>query len=300
MRKLASLVVALLSASAACLPLDTRPEPGSVLVTMKAAPSTIDGVSTTDGWKVTFERVLVVIGRPALDGDNCEAYGEADYFHLFDGRLPTAQKLAIVYGLHSCTLSYRVRNADSETVLGAGITEEDRKLMRTGADDPYTQGFGVSILLRGSATKSGVTKRFDWSMRRDRIRYEKCSLEGKESDDTGTELSLSAGDALTVELQVHAETVLQNLLLAEKSQPRFDPIALADDRGNGDGNVTLEELDKIPLSDVGVDVVELGKELDVAGSWKSLGELVYDGLMPRMIRPGVSGRCSTTFPPEED
>src|SRR4029077_7566101 len=63
-------LVALGLSGAACLPTDTRPPPGSVMVPISSdggAASGIPASETLDGWSISFDRVLVVLGAVGLD-----------------------------------------------------------------------------------------------------------------------------------------------------------------------------------------------------------------------------------------
>src|SRR5689334_11162816 len=76
--------------SPSCLPADTRPPPGSILLLVSSAdqPTTV----TADGWSITIDRLLLGMGDASL-GFNCKTYSESDYLRLLDARITTDQKL---------------------------------------------------------------------------------------------------------------------------------------------------------------------------------------------------------------
>ncbi len=264
-----------------CLPEDTRPPPGVVSVTFRGADATIDGVTTSDGWRVTFERVLVSIGSADVEGAGCEEYADADYFRILDGRLRTPQKVGLIYGLGTCTFELRARNPENDSLLGEGVTEEDKKLMRDPVTDEHEELAGITYWIRGRAERSGVAKSFDWRFRRRRVAYEDCLVDG-----ASKELTLRGDETQTVEIRAHAAVLFQDALEHDKAKLRFDPIAAAD--GNADGVVTLEELEDVTMEGLGI----AKPEDEEAKEWVTLGDFVYLGLFPRIIRVGESGTCS--------
>jgi hypothetical protein len=263
-----------------CLPEDTRPPPGLVNVTFRGADATIDGFTTSDGWNVKLDRVLVSIGSADVEGPGCTEYADADYFRILDGRLRTPQKVGLIYGLGTCTFELRARNPESDSLLGTGVSESDKLAMRDPGSNAYDEFAGITFWVTGNAERSGVRKTFDWKYRRRRIAYEDCLVDG-----ASKEFTLRANQEVTVEVRVHASALFQDALDRDKAKLRFDPIATAD--GNGDGVVTLEELDEVTMEGVGIE----RPEDEQAKDWVTLGEFVYHGLFPRMIRVFETGTC---------
>ncbi len=259
-----------------CLPDDTRPPPAEVLVNVRGAPSAMDGVTTSDGWAVRFDRVLVTIGGVDLEGDACDEYADADYTRVLDARQPGPQKLGLIYGLGTCELELRARNPESDSLLGVGVTEADRFAMREPGADPWESFAGVTFLVRGEAVKGAARKSFEWKYRRGRLRYDECTIDGRP-------ITLSRDERRTIEVRIHPETLLQRAL-EPNGALRFDPIAAAD--ADGDDVVTLEELAEVPLADV-----DPG-DAPEAASWKTFGDFFYDGLFPRIVRLDDAGVCN--------
>lgn len=280
-----ALLIAML---AGCLPEDTRPTPALLTVTFRAGEATLNGFDTEDGWHVRFERVVVTIGNAGISGESCTQYAEADYFRILDGLNPTPQKVGLVYGLGTCSLQLRARNPELDTLLGVGISENDKVAMRTPGSDSRETDSGITFWVRGYGERMGVRKSFEWKFRRRRVRYDECEVDGVDT------FTLSAENEKAIELRVHAEVLIMDHVDPEKARLRFDPIAGAD--ANADGEVTLEELDQRTLKDAGIDLSDVP---DAAGA-KNMGDLVYDGLFPQLMRVGEKGFCKQgSGPPHE-
>jgi hypothetical protein len=267
-----------------CLPEDTRPTPGVVNVQFRGGEATIKGFDTIDGWHVGFDRVLVTIGGSDIEGEACTEYADADYFRIMDGLNATPQKVGQIYGLGTCSLELRARNPELDTLLGVGVTDNDKIAMRTPESDSHEQNSGITFWVRGYADRMGVHKSFEWKFRRRRVRFDECEVDGVDT------FTLAGDQEKTIEVRVHAEVLMQDHPRPKKTRLRFDPIASAD--ANGDGVVTLEELDTLTLADAGIDLSDLPE----AANAKSMGDLVYDGLFPQLMRVGETGLCSQGDP----
>ncbi len=319
---LAASALALAGAIHACVPSDTRPVPASLTLTVSPSQATRSGVLTADGWTLTFDRVLLGIGRASL-GTSCVSYSEANYDRLIDvTRGP--QKLSILHGLGHCDLRMRIASPSSEALLGDGVTEEDRIRMRTPGKDKYVSRGGISVDVRGSARRGEVIKRFDFVFR-SRIAYRQCSLspDGGASDsilgDGGDELLDAGGDSgvdpeappegmgvvlnneavLVRDFRIEAEALFRDAAVAAAASLRFDPYAAADT--DGDGVVTLAELENVPIAlvrdggafEAGTAQVDAGGRSGQTIPIQSLGDLVYVVLLPTLPRFGEVGACGS-------
>lgn len=271
-----------------CLPEDTRPPPATVTVNFRAGEATARGFDTLDGWHVRFERFVVSIGGGDLDGDACTSYGGGDYFRLLDGLNATPQKLGLAYALGTCAFEVRVRNPELDSLLGAGITEADKTAMRDPGSDAHEQNAGMTFWVRGVAERASARKSFEWKYRRRRVGYQDCVIDGVDT------FTLVGNQEKTVEVRVHGEGLFQDHPEPEKARLRFDPIAAAD--ADGDGAVTLEELDKVPMASSGIDL----SGVEGSDRVKTLGDFVYDGLFPQVIRVGEKGSCKLRRGPRND
>lgn len=311
----------------ACVPADTRPVPATLNLTVAASPATAGGLVTADGWTLSFDRVLVGIGRSSISS-SCTRYSEASYDRLLEVSRRGPQKLSVLFGIGRCDVRFRVGSPSSEALLGEGTTDADAVRMRTRAKDRWVNRGGVALEVLGSARRGGVTKQFDLLFRT-QMRLSQCSLSadagglviggdaGEEGDpdaastlDSGTDAEpppapgvgevLESEGLVAREIRVEAETLFQ---ADDSTELRFDPYAEAD--VDGDGRLTLEELVTVPLGrirdggpfeaglQVGLDAGDRGPGRAVLV--ESLGDYVVIVLLPRLLRYGPVGRCATNL-----
>ena len=247
----AILAASVAAAPAGCLPGDTRPDPASLLLAVDTSAASRDGVTTADGWAVSFDRVLVGLGDASLDGSACNAYANARYDRVFSAPAEGAQKLSLVYGLGQCALRLRLRSPSSDTLLGLGVTSGDVATLRTpgtdawyaqlaatsgGRDGPTSGLGGTALLVVGQARKGDLAKRFSWSFRGS-ITLRECGIATEDGGVT-TALDLHGGEVLDLPITLAPEELFR---LAEGSEGLlFDPFAAAD--ADDDGAITLAEL----------------------------------------------------------
>jgi hypothetical protein len=298
MRRLATFALCICApiCLSACLPSDDRPNPAEVLVTAEPSRSTTSGLMTSDGWTVTFERVLMGLGNTGFkEDDACNEYSGSEYARVFDFVVPGRNKVGLSYGLGACTLSFRISTPQLNSPLETGVTAEDVTLMRTPvADGHATPGTTVaigaapqpsrtSVLVRGRADRQGVTKHFDWEFRQN-YRLHDCGA--PDPGTNATPVTLKGGDSITLALVVHAEELLRTAA-ADDASFAFDPIASAD--ADADGNVTLTELGQVMTA--AAQPVDGGTEAGDAGAPTTLENLVYDSLVPRIVQLDGAGVC---------
>lgn len=287
---------------ASCLPNDTRPTPGSVLVTAESDGVAAEGIpasATSDGWSISFDSVLVGLGSVSLDGDKCDTYSDANYGRIFDLKTGGKQKVSILYAIGQCDVGFRASSPNSDTLLTQGVTDQDKTMMRTPGSDAFAQQSGMSIYVRGRAVLGDVTKTFEWPFRL-RARYERC----RTGATRGIDLRSKAAE--TLNLVLSPASLFADGLDLGRAHLRFQVFADADtELGDDDGVVTLDELARVPAaragfggvgSDGGVPVLDAGyvravTHLD-AGSQPTLADYVYLVLFPAMIRYEGDGMCS--------
>lgn len=279
MRRLVFVVGSALLTS--CLPEDTRPPPAEVLVSLRGAERTIRGFTTVDGWDVRFRRVLVTVGGVDVEGDACDEYSDADYFRVLDAQLDKPQKIGLIYGLGTCDLEFRARNPETDSLLGENVSEDMKKLMREPGSDPYEPRAGITFLVIGSAQRGAEQKQFWWNYRRPRVAFDACVMPGEGY------FTLGENQKKTIELQVHADVLFHTTFDPMNPAPRFDHLAAAD--VDGDSVITIEELATLDLRNTGIDVTGM----EGAENWKTVGDYLYDGQFPQMLRIGPTpfGRC---------
>jgi hypothetical protein len=314
MRYVAALFAPL--ACCACLPSDTRPPPAEVTVTTSSSTLTLNDIpdtSTTDGYAIHFERVLVSIGQVDLggrDNSSCNEYSNPDYTRLFDFKQVSApREVGIAYATGPCAFGFSLRFPNDTTLLDQGATSDDATLMRTPGTDPVSMDAGVSVYVEGTGTRGDATKHFAWPFRK-RVGYDNCGP----LDDAGAVqpvFSLTSGEKTSVNLEIHAEALFQN---RSTSLIHFGPFAQAD--ANGDGEIDFSELWTVPIADViaaGFDPPppansmpmlpetptmpldpaflcydENGNRINI----KTLGDYAYCELLPALARYQGNGVCS--------
>jgi hypothetical protein len=305
----ASLALAIVVAAApSCLPNDTRPTPTTLNVNVSGSPLISSGIAFGDGWSIAFDRVLVGIGRSAVDGGDCTDYSETAYTRLYDASVVAPQKLSVIYGLGTCNFNFRLRNPDTQdTITMPGVTDDELATMLTPvtAADRYTSKdtTGITLWMRGNATNGSAKKTFDWSFRIRRVSIRDC----ESPDGTYFSLDMPGGNTIDLDIEIHPEALFQDRLDWATAHLRFGPFAQADDKfGNADGVVTLDELNAMTLADAGITAVDeqtfedagvddAGDESGVGDasspqSWTTFEDFVYLGLYPRIAR--VAGkRC---------
>jgi hypothetical protein len=306
------------------LPADTRDPPGKLTMAVSPSDATVHQFGSADGWTIAFERVLVSLGHTSLDSD-CDSYSEARYYRLLDLGAGSGQTLGRLFGLGTCDVQFRFAPADSDAVLGAGVTPADEMYMRTPVpDDGFNHDAGVALDVTGSASRDGAVTLFHWSFRQN-IRYGNCAV--SENGQLLGGVTLHGGDDLTYDLRIESEALFRDSVDPDQAAIRFAPFAAADlVFGNADGQVSLDELGRVPgwlaASDrSGRDVtwrpaMPLGATTDDAGAATgadagaagdassgplvsaTLADFVYVFLVPTLPRFRDVGRCST-FPPQQ-
>jgi len=208
------------------------------------------------------------------------AAGQLPFDRLFDFAQPMdgPQKVALVYGLGDCHLGYELSPPEDDALLGSGATGADLEQMRAEQDDAWIdEPERTSVHARGSASRGGVTKRFEWVFRME-YDVEKCE---PGPDGGGSALDIDGGEALEMTIVVDPAELFRDG--SDLDAPlRFDALAASD--ADGDDRITLEELDDV-AAPVSTDA-ETGTE-----STDSLANLLYDTLVPRVARPAGSGEC---------
>lgn len=287
---------ALAAVTVACVTADTRPTPATLTLTVSPSAAVDRGVMTADGWSITFDRVVVAIGKAGL-GEGCSIYGEADYDRILDVTHTASQKLGILYGIGQCDVDFRIEAPSADALLGTGVTDDDKTRLRTPGGDHYVPLGGIASEIGLAASRGTVTKHLRLSTR-STIRYKDCHLE----PDSGVPaLDLASNAVLTYDLRIEGEAILRDDVDVSAAL-RFDPFANADT--NGDGVVTLDELRAVPIGTVRdggafeagtYQVNDAGKvERGAPIVIETLGDYVYQVLAPSLVRFRDTGNCVPT------
>jgi hypothetical protein len=281
-------VVVLAAFVGGCLPGDLRPEPASIYVTGEPSDATAHGFTTDDGWAIRFDRFVTALGDVRLQGVDeadavCSDYEETRYDWLFDFTVAGREKVALVFGLGPCSVEFRLRDPSRDTVLGPGATAADSVWMDESASDPHADDEDVALYLEGHAERDGVVKTFTWTFRRS-YRLFRCPTPAE--DGFVSIVDLVGGDALELAIVVSGEELFRAAPFDD--QPLgFDRLAAAD--ADADDDITLAELDDVPLlpvPGVGPFHPEVAFTVPI-----TLGQLVYEALLPRVARLAGGGPC---------
>ena len=182
--------------------------------------SGIPAESFVDGWSVTFEQFLVVVGEVRADGVELEAG-----FRLVDLTTPSAgagQELAraVAPAGEYSSLAYRV--APSPDAVAVGVDTEAAAMVHDA---------GYSLFVAGEAVRGGERIGFAWGFTTDTT-YGSCAIAAEVE---------AAGEA-RAEITIHADHFFYDDLDSEEPNVVFDAIAAADAQGDGDGIVSEAEL----------------------------------------------------------
>jgi hypothetical protein len=228
------------------------------------------GFVTSDGWEVLFDEFLISLGEIALEGDDCNPYAESDYLRIVDARQPGAQRLNLMHALGTCEFSFLVEDPDREAVLGTGVDEADKTLLRTAGSDPFVEQGGVALYVVGSAVRADERYRFEWSFRHS-LEYTDCGV-----------VEFDSGVSDEVQIHVHGRLLFRESLEAE-APLRFDAYAAAD--ADADRDITLEELNRVSLPE--------------GDDYSTLAERLYLGLAPEVPRFRDTSACRAVEPEDD-
>lgn len=127
--------------------------------------------------------------------------------------------------------------------LGPISPEAQAGELATHADVELLQSVGASVHVEGTATSpSGLEKTFNWSFSPATL-FSNCHGEQAGKEVAG--VLVTNGGRQEVQLTIHGDHLFYDDLQSEEGAPRFQ--ALADADSNQDGEVTLAELDQVPL-----------------------------------------------------
>jgi len=269
-----------------------------LLVTSDDQPST----TTVDGWSITVDRLMVGIGEAALLHP-CDEYSEAHYLRVLDGRLIRDQKLNIMYGLGQCNFGFQIISPLRDAVLGEGVTEADLERMASSASRQpgSVREDGIAVDFAATATRGGETMRVHWPFKQPTT-YLPCARGTMKSPQT---IALRSGEDLSFHIGLRGVALFSDndLFLDDAGTPapatpalRFDPIAAADTTfGNADGEVTLDELDDVPIKFA----QQFGPYLALPGLGGSfaikLGDYVHVVLSHRLVSFREDVTCATNI-----
>ncbi len=280
-------------ACAACLPVDDRPPPGILTVNVTSDDSLgpeRKAFETEDGWTISFESFVMSIGYTRLGlSDACSDYAGSvfgpgrGYNRLLDLNAAEVQRISSIRLIGTCSFGFWNREPEDDSVLGEGVTEELRDELLEKKDDLFTDQLGTTLYVQGEATRGEDRKTFEWSFRQG-IRRQNCEVETEAGLERG--IRLESDERRTYELFTDAKSLFQ--AAPDDASLAFAPIASADDEyGDGDGKVTLDELQLVPVDPAWIEGV--GRpDTDLA----TYAAYVYLMRVPALVHFRGNGHCT--------
>ena len=195
-----------------------------------------------DGWTLHYDKFLVNFhGITVADADD-KVGAKSDESYFVDNTKKGRKELVSFEDLEAKAweqVSYQIKPAKEDAVVVSGSADDLAMMVEK----------GYSIYVEGSATKGKVTKTFHWGFDT-ATQYADCHAEEDGKDTLG--IVVTNGSTDTTELTTHGDHFFYDRLQASpdpaiKTSLRFDEKAAADDDGDADGEITLEELDKQPI-----------------------------------------------------
>jgi hypothetical protein len=248
---------------------------GTVTVTTWGESFIEDGLPSSvfpkDNWSVKYSKFLVDYHSVAIADENNSVAAKLDHPLVFDmtkkatgnpKTLFTAELEAKAWP----NVSYQVGPISDDATAGDLAADTDVTLVRTDQ---------ASVHVEGTATSpTGTTKTFNWSFSPATL-FQGCHGEQDGKDVDG--VIVTNGGNQIVELTVHGDHLFYDDLQSEEAVPRFQ--ALADADANNDGDITLAELDQVPLYTIPIDKGTYGT--GALGNVNTLGD--YERTLSRTI-----------------
>lgn len=236
------------SALLGCVPADEAVGLGSVQFTWTVSARTRDGLEETevyDGWALRFDRIVLgfktmTIGQIGV-ADVCSYRGRGEAADVvFDPRAGLAQTFNGIQPVTCPDVGVIFGAPSDTTTLGQGVTSRDLVELASGAP--------AHAIVEATATRERdylsrelrIVLRFD-SLRTS-TRFGGCRAAAR-----GVRILEGQRDEVTVRFA--AENVFRDAI-STSARLRVNPFADADRAGDGDGVVTMAELDGMSLSDV--------------------------------------------------
>lgn len=211
-----------------------------------ADPSGSEGF--VDGWSIKYDKFLVHFSAIAVADGAGKIGAELAGSRFVDNVKPGVKELVTFQGLDAKAwdeVSYTVAPAAADAVIVAGDPADLAMMVKE----------GYALYVEGKATKAQgsqtLTRAFRWGFSTT-SRYTDCRSEQDGKHQRG--VVVTAGGTDVVELTTHGDHLFYDRLQASPDPAvptslRFEALAQADDapHGDGDGEVSLIELDQRPI-----------------------------------------------------
>jgi hypothetical protein len=192
-----------------------------------------------DAWSVKYDKFLVVYDHVSIADDDGDVVAKLEHPLVFDMTRPTKgrPKTLATYELEAKPwpfVSYQIGPITERAEPGDLATTDDVSLLQSNQ---------ASVHVEGTATSpTGTQKTFHWSFSPATL-FQGCH--GMQDGKAVEGVLVTNGGEQEVELTVHGDHLFYDDLQSEAGGPRFQAYADADK--NADGDVTLAELDQVPL-----------------------------------------------------
>jgi hypothetical protein len=224
-----------------------------------------------DHWSVKYSKFLLIYHSVTIADDNKNVVGKLDHPLVFDmtKKATGNPKTLATFELQAKSwpnLSYQVGPISVDAKPGDLASDADVALLTSAQ---------ASVHVEGTATSpDGIQKTFNWS-------FSPATLfQGCHGEQDGKEVEgvlVTNGGHQNVELTVHGDHFFYDDLQSEQAVPRFQ--ALADADADQDGEVTLAELDAVPLYTIPIEKGTYGT--GALGNVNTLGD--YERTLSRTI-----------------
>jgi hypothetical protein len=257
--------IAALLSTAACSESDNGK--GTVNITTWGEDYIEEGLPSSaflDAWSVKYSKFLVVYHSVTVADDNGDVVAQLDNPLVFDmtQKAKGDPKTLATFELEAKSwpnVSYQVGPITADAKPGDLATEADVTTLQTDQ---------ASVHVEGTATSpTGTQKTFNWSFAPATL-FQGCHgmQDGKEVEG----VLVTNGGTQEVELTVHGDHLFYDDLQSEEGGPRFQAYADADADGNG--AVTLAEMDRVPLYTIPIEKGTYGT--GALGNVDTLGQYV--------------------------
>jgi hypothetical protein len=248
---------------------------GTVTITTWGEDFIEDGLPSDafpkDHWSVKYSKFLIVYQGVTIADDSNSVVARLEHPLVFDmtKKATGNPKTLATFELEAKSwpnLSYQVGPISDDAKPGDLASEADVAQLATEQ---------ASVHVEGTATSpGGTTKSFNWSFSPATL-FQGChgQQDGKEVEG----VLVTNGGTQNVELTVHGDHFFYDDLQSEEASPRFQ--ALADADANNDGDITLAELDQVPLYTIPIDNGTYGT--GALGNVNTLGD--YERTLARTI-----------------
>ncbi|HEY1101533.1 MAG TPA: hypothetical protein VGF99_21520 [Myxococcota bacterium] len=234
---IAGLGIALSLVVSAC---DPAAGTGSVVVGITGEEAATEGlpfeedgevIAFADGWSVTFDHYLAVVGALQVGDDVDDATYIVDLAKL--GGDPPGAELFTFEGLAAGQqpFSFAMPAANADSVV---VGEADAALVQQMRDD------GLTYYVAGAATKDGRTVTFEYP-----LTTATTNSDCTNGDDDKQGVTVEAGVTADAEITIHIEHLFYDTLGVEGPDLVFDPLAAS--AAADDDDLTAEELGSLTV-----------------------------------------------------